>query len=228
MTARATDPAPSILDVLSAEQQREVLRAARRRKFKRGEVVFHEGDLGDAFHLIDKGHVVIRVSTPMGDVATLTVLGRGESFGEGALLNPDSRRTASAVAVESAETLAIPGTEFARLRDAHADIERVLTAALAAQVRRLSHHLVEALYVPAEQRLLRRLDQAAQSYSPADEPDHAPVLVPLTQDDLATMAGTSRPTANRVLKAAEDAGYLVLGRGRVEVLDRDALRRAAG
>lgn len=215
---------PSLLDVLPDDRRREVLQRARRRKFKRGEVVFHEGDLGDALHVIEKGHVLIRVSTPIGEVATLTVLGKGECFGEGALLSTDSRRTASAIAVEAAETLAIPGSEFERLRSEHPVVERMLTAALAAQVRRLSTHLVEALYVPAERRLLRRLDQAATSY--ATDPA-APVTVPLTQDDLATMAGTSRPTANRVLKAAEDEGYVALGRGRIEVLDRERLRHNA-
>ncbi len=227
-----TEPlTPSILDVLTDDQRRDLLRSARRRRFKRGEVVFHEGDPGDAIHLIEKGHVVIRVSTPMGEVATLTVLGRGESFGEGALLSPDSRRTASAVAVEGAETMAVPGSEFERLRAAHPGLERVLTAALAAQVRRLSGHLLEALYVPAEQRLLRRLEQAARSYGLDDDGGARgptrPIEVPLTQDDLATMAGTARPTANRVLKAAEEAGYVSLGRGKVTVTDAAALRRAA-
>ncbi len=230
-------PTPSILDVLTDDQRRDLLRSARRRRFKRGEVVFHEGDPGDAIHLIEKGHVVIRVSTPRGEVATLTVLGRGESFGEGALLSPDSRRTASAVAVEGAETMAVPGSEFERLRAAHPGLERVLTAALAAQVRRLSGHLLEALYVPAEQRLLRRLEQAARSYGldddGGDDDDGGargptrPIEVPLTQDDLATMAGTARPTANRVLKAAEEAGYVSLSRGKVTITDAAALHRAA-
>ncbi|MCY7374124.1 MAG: helix-turn-helix domain-containing protein [Spirochaetaceae bacterium] len=49
----------------------------------------------------------------------------------------------------------------------------------------------------------------------------------MTQEDLATMAGTSRPTVNRVLRGMEDAGVLRLGRGRIEVLDVAALRQRA-
>ena len=52
-------------------------------------------------------------------------------------------------------------------------------------------------------------------------------MIPLTQEDLASMAGTSRPTANRVLKAAEADGVLVISRGRVEILDAAGLTRRA-
>lgn len=58
-----------------------VLSVARRRKFDRGEVVFHEHDPADTLHLIDKGRFVARVGTPLGDTAILTVMGPGEMFG---------------------------------------------------------------------------------------------------------------------------------------------------
>ena len=50
-------------------------------------------------------------------------------------------------------------------------------------------------------------------------------VVPLTQEDLAAMAGTSRATVNRVLRDEEKRGAVALGRGRVTVLDVEELRR---
>jgi len=214
---------PSLIDRLDEATRREVIANARRRRFRRGEVVFHEGDPGDAIHVIDKGHVAVRVTTALGDVATLTVLGPGEAFGEGALLAADARRTASAVALEATETRALARAEFERLRAEHPAVEEFLVQALAAQVRRLSEHLLEALYVPAEQRVLRRLLWLATAYGDGG----AGTVVPLTQDDLASMAGTARPTANRVLKAAEADGLVRVARGRVELVDPDELARRA-
>jgi CRP/FNR family transcriptional regulator, cyclic AMP receptor protein len=52
-----------------------------------------------------------------------------------------------------------------------------------------------------------------------------PVVVPITQDDLAGMAGTTRPTTNQVLQRLADEGVLTLGRGRIELRDVAALRR---
>lgn len=47
---------------LTAEQRRGLLSHARRRRFKRGEVVFHERDPGDALHVVDKGHLAVKRS----------------------------------------------------------------------------------------------------------------------------------------------------------------------
>jgi len=55
----------------------------------------------------------------------------------------------------------------------------------------------------------------------------APVAIPLTQDDIAQLAGTTRSTANRVLRAGEEQGVLQLARGRIEIHDRSGLRRLA-
>lgn len=213
----------SFLDDLPDDDRRRVISEARRRKFAKNEVIFHEGDPGDSLHVIARGHVAIRAATPLGDTATFTVLGPGQAFGEQALLTEASLRTASAVALEPTETHAITRTRFDQLRDENPAVDRFLVLLLADQVRRLSAHLTEALYVPVETRLLRRLLSLAESYGSSD----GTITIPLTQDDIATMAGTTRPTANRVLKGIEDDGVIAMARGRIEVLDLDDLTRRA-
>jgi CRP/FNR family cyclic AMP-dependent transcriptional regulator len=218
-----SDAGGSLLDCLDADERRQLLSQTTRRKFKRGEVLFHDGDPGDTLHLIDKGHVAIRTTTPLGDVATFAVLGPGDVFGEQAVLREGDRRSATAVAVELAETRTLRRDQFEQLRRAHPQIDRFLIEVLVAQVRQLNSHLQEALYVPAETRVLRRVLSLVASYTEAD----GGCVIPLTQDDVATMAGTSRPTANRVLKAAEADGVLRIGRGRIDVLDAAALTERA-
>jgi CRP/FNR family transcriptional regulator, cyclic AMP receptor protein len=199
-----------------------VLSVARRRKFDRGEVVFHEHDPADTLHLIDKGRFVARVGTPLGDTAILTVLGPGEMFGELSLLGSgDERRSATIAALEPSETRSVHRLDFERLRARHPETSEILIAILSGQVRRLTTHLVDALYVPAEKRVRRRLVEMVGVY---DE-GAAQVVVPLTQEDLAGLAGTSRATANRVLREEEARGTVKLGRGRTTVLDVEALAR---
>lgn len=205
------------------EAERRALRAAaRRRRFRRGDTIFHEGEAGDTLHVIDAGHVAIKVVTAMGDVVTLTVLGPGESFGEQALLAPDARRTASAVCLDEVQTIAVGGDDFEDLRHRLPAVDRFLVDVLAAQVRRLSGQLVESLHVQAETRVLRRLATLAAAFG-GDPP-----VIPVTQDDVASMAGTTRPTVNRALRALEAAGTVALGRGRITVLDERDLARRAG
>lgn len=213
-----------LLDNLDEELRRRVMTVARRRVFKRNEVIFHEGDPGDTLHFVLKGHVAIRVSTPMGERATLTVLGPGETFGELALLGEESERTATAAAVEGAETMSLHRRDFLDIRRADPAVERMIVDALSARVGRLTGHLVEALYETVEVRLVRRLLALSETY---DDEAAETINLPVTQEDLASMAGTTRPTANRILKELEDSGVLAVARGRIEILDIAALERAA-
>ncbi len=210
-----------LLDMLDDDEQREVLAAARRRRFKRNEVVFHDGDPGDTLHLVVSGHFAIRITTPMGDQAMVRVFGPADYFGELAMLSAGPRR-GSAISLDGGETLSLHREDFEELRATRPKINEVLTDALVTEVRRLSAALIEALYVPVERRVWLRLIDLVELYG-----GDAPVMIPLTQDDIAQLAGTTRPTANRVLRAGEEQGVLQLARGRIEVHDRAALRRLA-
>lgn len=208
---------------------RELLAIARRRRFSRGEVVFHQDDPADTLHLVDKGRFAVRGIGQRGDAVMLTVLTPGDMFGELALVDgPDARRSATVSALEGGETLSIHRIDFERLRRQRPDTSQVVIAALAEQVRRLSKLVAEAHYVSAEKRVRRRLLEVSGGYTPPERggvPDTEPRLVPLTQDDLADLAGTSRATVNRVLRMEQDKGAVKLGRGRTEVLDAAELAR---
>ena len=98
-------------------------------------------------------------------------------------------------------------------------VKNVLIAFLSNEVRVLNERLLEALYVPVERRVLRRLVELARVYEGLD----GQVSVPLTQEVLAELAGTSRATVNRVLNDEARRGTIALERGKTQVLDVDAI-----
>jgi CRP-like cAMP-binding protein len=210
---------------LNDDDRARVIEACRERSFSRGEVLFHEHDLGDAFHFLVDGHVAVQVLSTSGDVVTLAMLHAPNVFGEQALLEPTGRRTATVVATGPTTTLALHRDRFFALCHEHPSVNGLLVSVLAAQVRRLSDQLVESLHTPAEQRVLRRLRDLAVGYVDGDE---TTCIVPVTQDDLASMAGTTRPTANRALRTASEEGAVGLRRGRIEVHDVELLATLAG
>jgi CRP-like cAMP-binding protein len=207
-----------VLSALTEPDRQAVLGATRRRRFARREVVFHEGDPGDTLHLLRRGHVAVRMTTPMGDIATIRVLGPGELFGELAIIAPGPRN-ATVVALDQVETLALGGGDFTEVRRRHPAVDRLLLDSAVSEMMRLTAQLTEALFVPAPKRVLRRLVEVAALWNGE--------AIPLTQDDLAQLAGTTRPTANRILKEAESAGLLAVSRGRITVLDRPSLESKA-
>jgi len=194
---------------------RAVLTIARRRTFSRGEVVFHRGDPGNALHLISSGRFAVRITTPLGDTATLNVRGRGDAFGELALVSEELERSATVQALEDAETRSVLRDDFERLRREHPSVDAILIAILAERVRRLSEQLTEAYYLSADERVVRRLADLAELYQGS---------VPLPQEVLAELAGTSRATVNRVVRGLEKRGVVRLGRARIEIEAVDRLR----
>ncbi len=208
-----------VFDGVPEADVRQLLSIARRRTFRRGEVVFHVDDPADTLHLIVSGRFAVRIQTPLGDVAILAILGPGEIFGELALIGDQARRGATVEALEAGETRSIHRPDFERLRAAHPSVTEVLVAILADRLRRVNQHLLEALYVPADKRVRRRLVELAEGYAPGA----AEATIPLRQEDLADIAGTSRATVNRVLREEEARGSLRLSRGQTTVIDRESL-----
>jgi CRP/FNR family transcriptional regulator, cyclic AMP receptor protein len=198
-----------LLSDLEPEDVRQLLAIARRRTFEKGEVVFHRDDPADSLHLIARGRFAARVTTSQGDSVLLEVLGPGQAFGELALLLLGAQRTATVSALEDGETRSVFRDDFALLQKSHPGVKDVLLRLLAEQLRRASDRIVEAHYVDADTRVRRRLVELSGTYGSE--------VVPLTQEDLAAMAGTSRATVNRVLGDEVKRGTVALQRGRVTV-----------
>ena len=201
------------------ENVRRLLSIARRRTFDRGEVVFHRGDPADCLHLIVSGRFAVGITTPLGATALLGVRGPGEAFGELALVGTDGHRSATISALEPSETRSVYVTDFQRLRGEHPSVDELLVRILGERVQRLSEHIAEAYYLSADKRVLRRLAELADLYGEC---------VPLAQEQLAELAGTSRATANKVLRDLQAKGVLELGRSTVTVVEAEELRRRGG
>ena len=214
----------ALLAGVPEEELRTILQVARRRSFAKNEVVFHRGDPADCFHLIAQGRFAIRIMTPLGDTATLAIRGPGATFGEMALLIDEAKRTATVAALEHGETYSVYRTDFDLIRAAHPSADRFLWGFLVNEVRVLSERLLEALYLPVDKRVRRRLLELAEEYGTGTE---GPVTVPLTQEVIAELSGAGRPTVNQVLRDEEKRGTIELTRGHTRILDAAELARRA-
>ena len=212
-----------LLAGLGEGDRRRVIEACIRRRFRRGEALFLEGDPGESLHFLTSGFVVVQVTTPFGEIATMNVMGASDTIGELALLDRHGRRSASVIAITPVETLALDRGAFERLCAEHPVVERMLVTILSVHVRRLSDRLTEALYLPAETRVFLRLADLCRVFGG----ETTGTAIPVTQSDLAAIAGTTRPTVNRALQAAQSAGAILLGRGRIEVIKPSVLEQLA-
>ena len=127
-----------------------------RRRYRRGEVIFHEGDPGEAVHVISEGRVKISRLSPDGEEAIIAALGPGDVFGELVLLD-GAPRSATAAALEPTETLTLRRADFVALVDDDATFRWALLAGIAQHHRRLTDQLAEAHFLDLAGRLARTL-----------------------------------------------------------------------
>jgi CRP-like cAMP-binding protein len=211
---------------LGPEALEGIARSLRIRRFRRGEVLFHEGDPGDALFIIASGAVKVVVPSEEGEEAILATLKRGDFLGELALLD-GAPRSASAIALEATDALTLPRDQFRALADAEPAIRGALLEAMARELRRLTKHVAELHFLDLTGRLAARLVRLAEEHGERLPDGSVRLDAPLTQSDLAAMIGATRQSVNKLLGEFEEEGLLRLERDSIVVADVPALARAA-
>ena len=196
----------------------------RARRFRRHEVIFHEGDPGDSLFVVASGSVKIALGSAEGDEAIIATLGRGDYFGELSVLD-GGERSATATALEPTGLGSLARAPFLELVEAQPGLRSALLTGLAAELRRSTRHVEELHFLDLPGRLATRLvELARQAGSPGpgvELPWH------YTQSDLASMIGGSRQSVSRLLTDLAEQGLVRIDRELIVIPDIEALARMA-
>ncbi len=212
---------------LDAEGLAGLAKGMRVRRFRRGETVFHLGDPGDALFIVMAGSIKIVLPADSGDEAILATLRAGDFFGELALLD-GAPRSATAIAIEPTETFILARERFRELIAIEPVMREALLATLAAEVRRLTHHVEELHFLDITGRLASRLVRLAAEPGASHLDDGSVRLAgPLTQGDLAAMIGCTRQSVNKLLGMFTDDGLIRFEKDRIVVVDLEGLGRTS-
>jgi CRP-like cAMP-binding protein len=201
-----------------------VAQQLRRRRFRRGEVIFHQGDPGDALHLVRSGAIKIVLPSAEGEEAIIATLQSGDFFGELALLD-GAPRSATAVAQEACETWTLSRELFHGLLERDASLRDALLAGLARELRRLTGQVEDLHFLDLGGRLAMRLVRLARDADP--DAREARLDWPYTQSDLAAMIGGTRQSVNRLLADLVDRGLVIIEHDTLTIPDVSALAREA-
>jgi CRP/FNR family transcriptional regulator, cyclic AMP receptor protein len=196
-----------------------------RRRFRRNEVIFHQGDPGDSLHVVATGAVKIILPSPEGDEAIIATLRPGDFFGELALLD-GAPHSATATAVEPVDTMSLARTPFQQLVDEDSGLRMALLSGLAAELRRLTGQVEELHFLDLAGRLAMRLVRLARDRDPnANGEVH--LDWPFTQSDLAAMIGGTRQSVNKLLSRLVEDGLLEIEHDTLVIHDLHALEERA-
>jgi CRP/FNR family transcriptional regulator, cyclic AMP receptor protein len=212
-----------LLRDLSPETVSQLASAARRRTYRRGEVIFHEGDAGDTLYVLESGTVKVVTDAESGNEALFSILGPGDCFGELSLIDGEPR-SASVEALEAAECVILRRAEFMEVIRSHPPTMERLLMNLSARIRRITEMVADLAFLDLEGRLAKKLLQLADEHG--QHVDGAlEIELNLNQEELAAMVGATRSSVNRVLGWYEDQGAIERRGRRIAILDPDRLRR---
>jgi CRP/FNR family cyclic AMP-dependent transcriptional regulator len=197
----------------------------RRRRFRRNEVIFHQGDPGDSLHIVASGAVKIVLPSTEGEEAIIATLRPGDFFGELALLD-GAPRSATATALEPSETLVLPRAVFAELLDSVPGLRDALLWGIAHELRRVTDHVEELHFLDLAGRLAMRLTRLARDAEP-DAAGGVRLNWPYTQSDLAAMIGGTRQSVNRLLSELVDDDLITIEPDSLVIVDVERLARRA-
>lgn len=195
----------------------------RTKKYRSGEVIFHQDDPGSTLHIIKSGQVKITTASPEGEEIIMAILNDGDSFGEIALLD-GKPRSANAVAMAATQTLTLERSDFLGVLDHNPGMVGSILASVAAGWRRTSHLLEDAVFLDLPGRLAKRLLELAEKNG-VKTANGIEIDLNLTQQDLAAAVGVSREAMNKQLGVFQDAGLLSVGKKRIVIVRPDELKK---
>lgn len=215
------------LDRFPDAERERIEKVGVRRPYKRGAIIFLDGDDGGEVLLIRSGQIKLTVGSVDGRQVMIGIRGPGEIIGEMALID-HSPRSASAFALTSLQVLVLPVREFTSLVDTDQTFARVLLDEMCRKVRDSTLHQLELGLDDVAGRVARRLDVLCERFGEDAGDDSRRFRSPITQQELADWAGVSRQAVVKELQRLRALGWIET-KGRTMVIHRpDEINRRAG
>ena len=172
--------------------------------YRRGEVVFTQGDACEHVWYIQSGGIKLSVLSKTGKEAVVAMLGPGDFFGEGCLAGQELRM-GSATAITPSAILRIDKGHMAQLlHKQHSMSDRFISHILTRHIR-IEEDLIDQLFNSSEKRLARALLLLAR-YGKQAKPTR--VVPQLSKETLAEMIGTTRSRVNFFLNKFKKLGFI--------------------
>lgn len=208
-----------------SEEEINTLAAAvvHKRPFPQGEVIFHREDVGQELYIIKKGKVKIYLTNPDGQEIALSVLGKGECFGELSLLD-GAPRSADAVALEKVECLTLQRTHFHNAIKKHPEIAIQVMAVLCERLRKTNQQVEDLTFLGVDGRVAKKLLELADNHG-VKVADGIQIDLRLTQQELGSMVGASRESINKVVGYFTDKRYISADKHKITIHCINDLRR---
>ncbi len=174
------------------------------REYQDRQAIYSQGDAADAMFHIQKGSVKLVVASPRGKEAVIAILGPGDVFGEGCLVNRSLRKS-TATAIQLCTISCVKKGTMVRLIHQQPAFARLFISYLLSRMGRVEEDFVDRLFNFSEKRLARVLLLLT---SLGTESGDGSQLLKINQAQLAQMVGTTRSRVSHFMNKFRKLGFV--------------------
>ncbi len=207
---------------LSDEQLHRIAQFVIDRQYRKSQIIFGEGDPGEALFFIKQGKIKLTKTTVDGREQILAIRGTGEIFAEVVLFD-GGPYPATAEVIETANIGIIRNQDIDLIIRENVDIAVSLLKIMSKRLRQAQTALKDIALKDVYGRLASTLLRLATEHGiPVHE--GTKISLNLTHQDLASMIGTSRESVNRVISEWRREGIIEATRGEITLLKPQKLK----
>jgi CRP/FNR family cyclic AMP-dependent transcriptional regulator len=173
-----------------------------RRSAPRGSAVMHEGDPTDSLYIVISGRFKVMMGEADGKETILSIIGPGEFFGEMGLID-DNPRSASVIAIEPSELLAVTKRAFRKCLVENTELAMAVMRVLVRRLREADRKIGSLAMLDVYGRVARLLLDMSENVN-----GEKVVTRRLSKQDIARMVGASREMVSKVMKDLQVDGYI--------------------
>lgn len=211
---------PQLVDLLT-----ERAAYGRRKKFRKNEMLYEQGETSTRFYFVLKGLVQISIFRADGCEVVLELMGPNTVCGEGSAFD-GLPRFSSAVAIEATETIEFDTAKLTEAFREHPEFAASLLRITSLKQRVLAIRLKHLASREPQERIMELLTRLEEMFA-IDHVKGRMLVTHVTHEQIATMTGTSRVTVTRTLQRLREQGRIAIVDGHIVIKAKTAKARTA-
>ena len=205
----------SLFATFSQDQLRALVTMITRRSAPRGSMIMLEGGPADSLYIVISGRLKVMIGEADGKETILSIIGPGEFFGEMGLID-DSPRSASVIAIEPCEFVAVTKRAFRKCLVENSELAIAVMRVLVRRLREADRKIGSLAMLDVYGRVARLLLDMSENVN-----GKRTVTKRLTKQDIAKMIGASREMVHKVMKDLQMSGYIEVQGSTIVLRDPD-------
>lgn len=198
----------SIFSVLTEQQLAKLTEKISHKNYKKGQIIFFEGDISDKLYVINKGKIKIFKYTREGKEQILYILSEGDFVGDLSLLKKDEFKF-NAEALEDANICVLTKDDFDGIIKESPEIAIEILQVVYDRIVKLENLIQSLRTKDIEARIAGLLLSFVKDFGMA-KGDVIELELPLSREDIANYIGVTRETISRKLGSMQDQGVIEL------------------